>query len=71
MMFLVFIAMSAGLTLAFFDRPRLSLLTLFICFVLAVGLFLWEIYSPEYGFRMPWIQTDIMAPASPQSQSVG
>ena len=25
---------------------------------LAVHLFLWEIWSPETGFRMPWIQTD-------------
>ena len=32
-----------------------------LCFLLsialAVGLFLYEIYSPEYGFRMPWLQT--------------
>jgi hypothetical protein len=26
--------------------------------LLAVGLFLWEIYDPSYGFRMPWIQTE-------------
>jgi hypothetical protein len=28
-----------------------------VSIALAVGLFLYEIYSPEYGFRMPWLQT--------------
>lgn len=23
---------------------------------LTIWLFLWEIYSPEYGFRMPWLR---------------
>ena len=35
---------------------RLAVSSLLICFVLSVGLFLWEIYNPEYGFRMPWLQ---------------
>ena len=35
---------------------RLAVSSLLICLVLSVGLFLWEIYSPEYGFRMPWLQ---------------
>ena len=25
-------------------------------FGLAVYLFAWEIYSPDYGFRMPWLE---------------
>ena len=29
-----------------------------LCLALSIGLFLFEIYSPEYGFRMPWIQTE-------------
>jgi hypothetical protein len=23
---------------------------------LAIYLFAWEIYSPDYGFRMPWLE---------------
>ncbi len=29
-----------------------------------MGLFLFEIYSPEYGFRMPWLQVQIELPAT-------
>jgi hypothetical protein len=29
---------------------------------LSVYLFLFEVYSPEYGFRMPWIQTELESP---------
>ncbi len=34
-----------------------EILLVAVALVLAVHLFLWEIHSPEYGFRMPWIQT--------------
>jgi len=37
-------------------RGRLAVGCLLVCFALSVGLFLWEIYSPEYGFRMPWLE---------------
>jgi hypothetical protein len=26
--------------------------------MLCAWLFLWEIYSPDYGFRMPWLQVE-------------
>jgi hypothetical protein len=26
---------------------------------LCIYLFLWEIYSPDYGFRMPWLQVEL------------
>ncbi len=40
--------------------PRsLAVPCLFLCLILSVWLFLWEIYSPEYGFRMPWIQVEM------------
>ncbi len=42
---------------------RWSLLFFFASLALAGGLFLYEIYSPEYGFRMPWIQTYDTRPA--------
>lgn len=43
---------------------RWSLLFFFASLALASGLFLYEIYSPEYGFRMPWIQTYDARPAT-------
>ena len=60
MMFAVFVAMSFALVLGYMGRRNASLASLFVCFVLAVWLFLWEIYNPEYGFRMPWIQTELL-----------
>ena len=35
---------------------RLAVFCLVVCLALSTGLFLWEVYSPEYGFRMPWLQ---------------
>ena len=29
---------------------------LLMSFALCLGLFLWEVYSPDYGLRMPWLQ---------------
>ena len=50
----------AALLLAFFlnvaGLERLAVACLLVCLALGTGLFLWEIYSPEYGFRMPWLQ---------------
>ena len=42
---------------------RWSLLFFFASLALAGALFLYEIYSPEYGFRMPWLQTQDAAPS--------
>jgi hypothetical protein len=53
-------AVFASLLLAFVldlaGFRRLALASLFVSFVLGTGLFLWEVYSPDYGFRMPWLQ---------------
>lgn len=57
MMALVFAILSAGLLVGWFGRRSLAIIFITIALLLAVHLFLWEIYSPEYGFRMPWIQT--------------
>ncbi len=65
MMLAVFVAMFCALVLAYLGRRRLSVVVLLVCFVLAVKLFLWEIYSPEYGFRMPWIQTELSPAHNP------
>jgi hypothetical protein len=37
---------------------RLAVLFLLLSLVLCTWLFLWEIYSPDYGFHMPWLQVD-------------
>jgi hypothetical protein len=40
--------------------PRsLAVPCLLLCLILSVWLFLWEIYSPDYGFRMPWLQVEM------------
>ncbi len=60
MMAAVFAVLSLALVVGWFGRRSLALACLAVCLVLAVKLFLWEIYSPEYGFRMPWIQTELL-----------
>jgi len=37
---------------------RLAVSFLLLSLTLCAWLFLWEIYSPDYGFRMPWLQVD-------------
>ena len=71
MMFAVFVVLSCALILGYVGRRAVSLACMLICFVLAVWLFLWEIYSPEYGFRMPWIQVELApVPRDADSRSV-
>jgi hypothetical protein len=56
-------AIFATLMLAFLfclTGPRwLALSFVLACLGLSIGLFLFEIYSPEYGFRMPWLQVQL------------
>ena len=60
-------AIFATLMLAFlfsYAGPRwLAISFGIVCLGLSIGLFLFEIYSPEYGFRMPWLQVQIGLPA--------
>lgn len=58
MMVAVFATMSLALICVWLGRHRLSVALFAASLGLAAGLFLYEIYSPEYGFRMPWIQTE-------------
>ncbi|MDQ3446602.1 MAG: DUF5993 family protein [Pseudomonadota bacterium] len=53
--------MSVALICGWFGRRSLAVALLVLCLALSIGLFLFEIYSPEYGFRMPWIQTQLEA----------
>ncbi len=61
MMAAVFTTMSVALICGWFGRRSLAVALLVLCLALSIGLFLFEIYSPEYGFRMPWIQTQLEA----------
>ncbi|MET0221940.1 MAG: hypothetical protein ABW213_14895 [Tardiphaga sp.] len=60
MMALIFGTLLASLALAWSGRDRLVIVAILSCLLLSIGEFLWEIYSPDYGFRMPWIQVRLM-----------
>ena len=62
MMALIFATLLIALTLAWTGHGRVAVAAILSCLLLSVGEFLWEVYSPEYGFRMPWIQVQF-APA--------
>ena len=59
MMVAVFATLSLALICGWMGRRSLAVVLFAACLVLSIGLFLFEIYSPESGFRMPWIQTEI------------
>lgn len=60
MMTLIFGTLLAALLSAYAGYGRLAVTIIFSCLILSIGEFLWEIHSPEYGFRMPWIQVRSM-----------
>ena len=57
MMAIVFAILVAALVAGWFALRKVAIILVALTLALAVHLFLWEIYSPEYGFRIPWIQT--------------
>ena len=57
MMVAVFAALLCAFVAGWFGRRRLAAACIAATFVLSIGLLLYEVYSPEYGFRMPWIRT--------------
>lgn len=59
MMTITFALLLAAFVLNLSDLPRTAMACLFLCFALVIGIFLWEIYSPDYGFRTPWLQVDL------------
>jgi hypothetical protein len=62
MMALIFVSLTLALLLSFAGRSRLAVAAILCCLALSIGEFLWEVYSPEYGFRMPWIQVHRTTP---------
>ena len=61
MMLAVFATLSVALLAAYFGPRWLAALAMLLCLALSIGLFLFEVYSPEYGFRMPWLQVNFDA----------
>ncbi|ANG96167.1 hypothetical protein LQT97_23355 [Brucella pseudogrignonensis] len=60
MMLLVFAVLALSLVFAWFGRQSVAIFLAVLCLALGVKQFLWEIYSSEYGYRMPWIQTEVV-----------
>ena len=48
----------ANLALDLAGLRKIAVCCLLLSLALALWLFLWEIYSPDYGFRMPWLQVE-------------
>jgi hypothetical protein len=59
MMLAVFATLSLALLAAYCGARRLAATAMLACLALSIGLFLFEIYSPQYGFHMPWLQVRI------------
>ena len=59
MMTPIFALLLAALFLAWRGKGRIAAACALATLALAAGLFLFEIYNPEYGFRMPWISTEL------------
>jgi hypothetical protein len=57
MMAVIFAILSAALVTGWFGKRSFAILFVTLALVPAIHLFLWEIHSPVYGFRMPWIRT--------------
>ncbi len=62
MMFAIFAILSIALLLDHFGWRGTAVACLAASLGLAVCLFAWEIYSPDYGFRMPWLQVLLEKP---------
>ena len=55
MMATIFATLLAALVLDHLRWRLPAFACLALCFVLSAWLFQWEIHSPEYGYRMPWL----------------
>jgi hypothetical protein len=59
MMLAVFTTLSLSLLAEYFEARWFAISAMLLCLALSIGLFLFEIYSPEYGFHMPWLQVHL------------
>ena len=62
MMAAIYATLLIAFILDLLGHQRFAVRCLFISLALCVLLFLWEIYSPVYGFRMPWLQVEVAPP---------
>jgi hypothetical protein len=58
MMTVIFATLLLAFVAGRFGPRWLAVSFVLACLALSIGLFLFEIYSPEYGFRMPWLQVE-------------
>jgi hypothetical protein len=58
MMLAIFALLAIAFLLDFLGRRRPALICLAASLGLTLCLFAWEIYNPDYGFRMPWLQVE-------------
>ena len=68
MMAVIFATMLLALVLEHLGWRRLAVPVLLLCLTLSVWLFLWEVYSPDYGFRMPWLKVDTLPSIAPAAR---
>ena len=59
MMLATFAFLTVAFLLEFLGRRRLAAICLAASLGLTLCLFAWEIYSPDYGFWMPWLQVEL------------
>jgi hypothetical protein len=59
MMLAIFAFLTIAFLLDFLGRRGPAVICLAASLGLALYLFAWEVYSPDYGFRMPWLQVEL------------
>lgn len=57
MMFIIFGFMLAAYLLSWFHCHRLAIACYTLNLLMAIGLFLFHVYSGQYGFKMPWLSS--------------
>ena len=60
MMVAVFTSLGLALLAAYRGPRWLALVALAVCLTLSTAEFLYEVYSPVDGFRLPWLQATLM-----------
>jgi hypothetical protein len=59
MMFAIFATMLVAFILDHAGWQRSAVSCLVVSLGFCIYLFMWEIYSPDYGFKMPWLQVEL------------
>lgn len=62
MMVAIFAALTLALAAGLAGAARLAVAAVLVGLALAIALFLFEVESPDYGFRLPWLQVARPAP---------